>query len=135
MITGGCLCGAIRYQADGQAIGAGFCYCRDCQKVSGGMPAAIVVFPRRAFRLTAGAPVSYDAQAERGGKVTRSFCGACGAHLFAQNEKHPEMMPVRVGTIDQPFEFMPSVNLWTRSALPWHRLDHALQSFETQPAD
>lgn len=133
MITGGCLCGAVRFEVDGPAIGAGFCYCRDCQKVSGGMPAAVAVFARSGYRLTAGPPAVHQATAESGGQVTRMFCAKCGTHLSAYNEKHPEMLPIKVGTIDQPFDFEPSANLWTRSALTWHPLDRSAPSFPTQP--
>jgi hypothetical protein len=61
------------------------------------------------------------------------FCAKCGTHLSASNLKHPEMLPIKVGTIDPPFQFAPSANLWTRSALPWHPLDSSMPSFTMQP--
>ena len=134
MITGGCLCGEIRYEVDGPAIGGGFCYCRDCQKVSGGMPAAVAVFLRSGYLVTAGAPASHLGRAESGADVTRTFCTKCGTHISASNLKHPEMLAIKVGTIDQPFRFAPSANLWTRSALSWHPVDSSMPSFPMQPA-
>lgn len=59
---------------------------------------------------------------------------SCGTHLSAINAGHPEIMPIRVGALDEPGVFGPGANLWVRSTQPWHRIDRALACFETQPA-
>jgi len=133
MVTGGCLCGAIRFEIDADALGGGFCYCRDCQVVSGGMPGAVMVFPRGAYRLLKGDPKIHMSTSDQGVRVGRAFCPDCGTHLSAWNEHHQAIIPVRVGALDQPSAFAPSANLWTRSAQPCHRPDRGLQCFETQP--
>jgi hypothetical protein len=71
--------------------------------------------------------------AESGTRVARLFCAECGTHLHASNVHHPEILPIRAGTLDDPGDFRPSVNLWLRSAQPWHVVDRSLASFETQP--
>jgi len=133
MITGGCLCGAIRFEIDAEGLGGGYCYCRDCQYVSGGMPSAVMVFPRFAFRLLKGTPKAHRAISARGISIERSFCGDCGTHVTAWNEDHQDIIPVRVGVLDKPDAFAPMANLWMRSARSWHRPDTGLQCFETQP--
>ena len=135
MVTGGCLCGSIRFEIDARPVGGGFCYCRDCQYTSGGLAGAVLVFPRAAHRLRRGTPNTYWSVSEEGTRVGRSFCPACGTHLSAINPRHPEIIPIRVGVLDDPGVFRPGANLWLRSAQPWHQIDRVLACFETQPAN
>src|SRR5262245_36008069 len=62
-ITGGCLCGAIRYETDVAPIDTGYCHCRMCQRASGAPVLAWASFPIDAFRYTAGAPQAYVSSA------------------------------------------------------------------------
>jgi len=133
MVTGGCLCGAIRFEIDATSLGGGYCYCRDCQYVSGGMPGVVAVFPRPAFRLLKGTPKTHRSTSARGTSLERAFCGDCGTHVSAWNEARQDIIPIRVGVLDDPDAFAPMANLWMRSARSWHRPDVALRCFETQP--
>ena len=122
MITGGCLCGTIRYEAEVEWFLAIRCHCRDCQYVSGGEPAAVISVARGALRVL-GEPRVYRSKADSGGAVFRSFCADCGTPLFADNEKDAEFIAIKLGSLDEPFRFAPAGHIWTSSAQPWHHID------------
>ncbi len=129
-ITGGCLCGAIRYAIAARPIGGGFCHCRDCQYLSGGTPASVIGFPRKAFRLTKGEPRAYWSTSDRNARVARLFCADCGTRISALNESNPETIPISVGSLDDPSAFTPMAHIWTASAQPWHHIDPSIPCFE-----
>jgi hypothetical protein len=122
MITGGCLCGKIRYEADVEWFLAGRCHCRDCQYVSGGEPTVAISVGRDALRIQ-GEPRAYRSKADSGVAVFRSFCADCGTPLFSGNEKNAEVIAIKLGSLDDPSKFAPSAHIWTSSAQPWHQID------------
>ena len=97
MIKGGCLCGKIRYEADGESFLAIRCHCRDCQYVSGGESAAVISVVRGALRVQ-GEPREYRSKADSGVAVSRSFCADCGTPPFAGNEKDAEVIAIKLGS-------------------------------------
>jgi hypothetical protein len=101
MITGGCLCGKIRYEAEVGLFLAIRCHCRDCQYASGGEPAAVISLARGALRVQ-GEPRVYRSKADSGVAVFRSFCADCGTPLFAGNEKDAEWISIKLGSLDEP---------------------------------
>lgn len=132
-MTGGCLCGAVRYEATGEPLTALRCHCRDCQYLSGGEPLAEVVVPASALAVTRGKPAVFRTAANSGAGVRRSFCPACGTPLFAGIEAHPDAVAVTIGSLDDPARHPPTVHVWTASAQPWHRIDPARPAFERNP--
>jgi len=131
--SGGCLCRAVRYEISGELPVGASCFCRACQYVSGGAPAHVVRVPRARFALVAGAPRVYWSVAESGTRVAREFCEACGTPLFAHNEKFPDYLGVKVGSLDDPAEFRSQLHIWTDEAQPWHTLDAAVPRFPRNP--
>jgi hypothetical protein len=131
--TGGCLCGAVRYELSGRAQMDLSCYCRDCQYVSGGGPAHAIVMLSKDVSITQGEPKEYWTVSAKGRRVARIFCGKCGTPLFARAEKLPQYLTVKVGSLDDPTVFEPQANIWTKSAQPWHHLDAAISRFKENP--
>lgn len=121
-ITGGCLCGKIRYEADGEPLVAVRCHCRDCQYASGGEPTAALSIARSALRVH-GEPRVFQSKADSGGTVFRSFCANCGTPLFSGNETNPEFIAIKLGSLDDPSRFAPAGHIWTSSAQPWHHIN------------
>ena len=80
-ITGGCHCGAIRYEASGEAITHALCHCTDCRRHAGAPMVGWTMYPLDAVRVTKGAPKVY-ASSENG---RRHFCAECGTGLFYTN--------------------------------------------------
>lgn len=130
---GGCACKAIRYEVSVEPVAFMFCHCRACQYASGGEPAAVVVVPKAAFKLTKGAPTQWAITADSGNTGTRQFCGTCGTPLFGSSMAAPEMWAIRAGSLDDPSWLKPAGVLWTSKAQPWAHMDASLPAFETQP--
>src|SRR5262245_51991636 len=88
-LTGGCFCGAIRYEADTEPLMMVACHCRDCQKSIGGAYFPAVAVPATVLRVQ-GDPRTYAAKGDSGSTVTRAFCGQCGTSLWAWTSMMPE---------------------------------------------
>ena len=106
-MTGGCLCGAVRYECTGEPVFALLCHCRDCQRQSGSAYAAAVRVPAATFRVTHGEPKLYVKTADSGNQVTRAFCPECGCILFLQVSARPDLVGIRVGMLDDSSWFLP----------------------------
>jgi hypothetical protein len=131
--TGGCLCGRVRYESTGDPLFSLLCHCRDCQRQSGSAFIAAMRVPAAGFRITSGEPRLYDSTSDAGNRVTRAFCGDCGAPLFIQVSTRLDIVGLRVGSLDDPSRFRPEADIFVKSAQPWDHLNPALPKFETYP--
>ena len=82
--AGGCLCGAVRFQAAGEPVVTGHCHCSDCRRHNGGPVVTLVIFPADKVRFTVGERKIYQSSPGLG----RAFCGQCGTPLTIESEKH-----------------------------------------------
>jgi len=132
-VAGGYLCGAVRYELDGKPKIAVSCHCRDCQYVSGGAPAHVLIMRAEDVVITKGSLKGYSTISAKGNRIGRLFCENCGTPVFAKNEKHPEVLPIKVGSLDDPSRFRTQANIWNASAQPWHCFDAAVPRFKHDP--
>lgn len=134
-ITGGCVCGAVRYQCDAKPIATLKCHCRDCQRLSGSPHVCAVLLPRSAFSFSKGKPKYHCTTSEQGGLHRRGFCAECGSRLTGGED--PEgtngFVGVTVGSLDDPSWFQPQMELWTCDALTWDRPGEGVPAFEKSP--
>jgi len=114
--TGGCLCGAVRYEG-GELWGAAYCHCRICQKSVGNAFSAFAQFPRDSFRLTHGEPRWYRSS-ELG---ERGFCAECGTPLFVRylTAEFSDWIVALIGSLDHPETVAPRRHFGAESMLPW----------------
>jgi hypothetical protein len=131
-IRGGCLCGAVRYEAKAAPLVMRACWCRVCQYFASGNATINLAFPTEAMTIR-GELSDYASAADSGRRMHRRFCPACGVHLFSEAEERPQMIVVRAGTLDDPSIVTLQGHIWTRSAPKWAHLDPALPCFEGQP--
>jgi hypothetical protein len=131
--TGGCLCGAIRYESVGEPLFALQCHCRDCQRHSGTAFVAAIRVPAAGFRITQGTPRRYVGKADSGNETTRVFCADCGSPLYVQVSTRPDIVGLRVGTLDDPGGFQPEADIFVRSAQPWVHMDPAIPKYPAYP--
>lgn len=105
--TGGCLCGAVRYEVRGQPYQSGLCHCQTCRKLTGS-----------AFSATANwYHEQFDIFGEVRSYMKRSFCPVCGSRLFYLLKEGVELF---LGTLDDsPYEIKPTVEVWTTRREPW----------------
>ena len=130
--TGGCYCGAIRYQVDAEAQAAIQCHCRECQYITGGYPNAIMVFPLSEFRFTKGTPSEFSRD-DLEKPVTRFFCPTCGTAIGTRSPARPDSMIIKVGTLDDPSVFKPQAAIFTIDMQPFHEIPDGVPSFERRP--
>jgi len=126
-ITGGCLCGKIRYEVSQAPQNVIACHCTHCQKISGAGSSHNAVLPTSAITFTAGQPKCYRDTGQSGNILHRYFCADCGSSLYSQREKNPEMTILKVGTLDKPGDMKLIMNIWTNSARPWMYIDPATE--------
>ncbi|MET0373442.1 MAG: GFA family protein [Rhizorhabdus sp.] len=132
-IGGGCLCGAVRFEADAPPIAARACWCRLCQYIGGGSGTVNVLFASDGFRLT-GETATYSSVADSGTTMRRHFCPRCGTPLLSIAESRPHIMVVRAGTLDDPEIGRPESTIWASAAPSWACIDDAIPRIEGQPA-
>lgn len=130
-MTGGCLCGKVRYKIEGQPLMQAVCHCRNCQKQAGSAWSMITGVPETALEVT-GTVKTYEDHGNSGGTVLRQFCPDCGSPLFSRVGSAPGLVFVKAGTLDDTTSFKPQVQVWTRSKQHWVDLGD-LPGFETNP--
>lgn len=131
-ITGGCLCGAVRYRVTAAPLTARACWCRLCQYLGAGGPTINVCFPTDAVTLT-GALSDYRSVADSGNVMHRKFCPACGTQVTSAAESRPHLVFLRAGTLDDPEIAAPLMTIWTSAAPSWACIDDRLPAESRQP--
>ena len=120
-VTGGCLCGAVRYEASEEPIWAAYCHCRMCQQAYGQVSGLFVKFEPGVLRFTRGEPKHFQSSAQ----AERSFCADCGSPFGMRYNSGP-VNAVLVGTLDHPEDWPPNEDspgidghLGMESRIPW----------------
>ena len=134
MMTGGCLCGAVRYEASGEPVFAGHCHCRDCQRATGAGHASYMGITRSQVKVT-GETRMFSVIADSGLSANRQFCPVCGSQIFASDEATPDVLTIFAGTLDDTSQFSPRVAIYVRSRPHWDRLAGGLPEFEAAPLE
>lgn len=132
MLTGGCLCGAVRYEAGGTPFNSTICLCATCRRASGAPLVAWFSVPKKEFRLVRGAPARFSSSAQG----MRSFCSQCGSALTFENSNFPDEIDVTTCTLDEPEKLLPADHTWTCQQLSWVSMDGGLPRYpaaRTQP--
>jgi hypothetical protein len=130
--TGGCYCGEIRYEIDGEPQAALQCHCRECQYITGGHANLIMVFPADGFRFTRGTPKEFT-RSDLEAPVTRLFCPTCGTAIGTRTPRRPNSMIIKVGTLDDPSVFAPQAAIFTVDKQPFHVIPDGVPAFERLP--
>ena len=131
-ITGGCLCGALRYTAIGAPDYAGYCCCGDCRRASGSAYIPFMGFPADTLRFS-GETVQVRSPAFRGGEAVRNRCPACGSLVFGGVVGQSESHTIYAGSLDDPSFFQPTIALFDRDRPDWAVLPPGLAVFATMP--
>ena len=128
-ITGGCLCGAVRYLSTKAPVDVSYCHCRMCQKSSGNPYFLSAFIPKKTFRFTSGEPKYYRSpgfpEAERG------FCPECGTPLIFRDltDAHAKY----IATLDHPEDWPPTYcHSGMESRIPWDVIHDDLPCWETE---
>jgi hypothetical protein len=130
--TGGCLCGAVRYEAEGEPEFAGHCYCADCRKASGSGFIPFMGFPSSAVRFS-GQTRQFISKAANGREAVRNSCPVCGGLVFGGEVGKASSHTIYAGSLDDPSSFRPRIAIFTRNRPEWAVIPPGLTVFDTVP--
>jgi hypothetical protein len=130
-LTGGCACGAVRFEITAPFSSAGYCHCKRCQRRSGALWALNGVVDAGAFRIVNGADAVRTWRPPDG--LPKSFCGECGGHVFAGDPDSGPTVGIRLGAVDGDPEVRPRWHQWVDSAPDWEPIpDDGLRRYPGQ---
>ncbi len=128
-LTGGCLCGQVRFEITPPLGAAGYCHCTRCQRRTGTAASAQARIEASSLRVVAGEEVVRAYRPANG--FEKLFCGECGASLFARNPADASQMSVRLGAFDGDPGVRPSWRAYVAYAAPWEPIpDDGLERFD-----
>lgn len=128
MLKGSCLCGAVRYEYTGELGPIVLCHCRHCRKAQGSAFATVSPVDSAAFRLLSGRETLREFELTAGKK--RAFCSECGSPIYSRRDDRPEVLRLRVGTLDTPIAQKPAFHIFTGSRAEWFEIRDGLPQYE-----
>lgn len=131
-ITGGCLCGALRYEARGEPTYAGYCYCGDCRRASGSGFIGFMGFPAGALTIT-GEALTHSLKLAAGRVADRNRCARCGSLVYGGIVGQVDSHTIYAGSLDDPARFKPTIAIFLREKAPWVPGPEGLVTFEGMP--
>ena len=118
MRSGGCQCGEVRYESEGDRLALYVCHCRECRRQSASAFGISVIVPRKGLRVTRGAAKFWTRPSDSGGLVECAFCPNCGSRLWHVSEDGSETLSIKGGSLDEPPDISAAIHIWTSRRLP-----------------
>jgi hypothetical protein len=118
-MTGGCSCGAIRYEITSFPLLLYTCNCTNCQSASGSAFALNMPVLRKGFRILRGEPKGWHHVSPIGVPVISWFCAECGGRLYGDRAQREEIVNIRAGTLDDTKWLVPVAHMYLKSSQPW----------------
>jgi hypothetical protein len=130
--TGGCMCGAIRYEATGEPRDTGYCHCADCRRHNGAPVVCMAMFEAGQVRFTKGERKVYASSPG----VGRAFCGNCGTPLTWEAEFEDRLfIELHISTFDNPDAFVPKSHWFHSRRIAWFDVADNLPRYEEEGTD
>ena len=127
-LTGGCLCGGVRFEVTEPLRDAGYCHCTRCQRRTGTALSVSGGVVPGSLRVLSGEELITDYRPSDG--FVKVFCGACGSALWSRHPENPEVIAIRLGTFDGDPGVRHSWRQFVAYAVPWEPLpDDGLPRF------
>jgi hypothetical protein len=126
-LTGGCLCGAVRYRTGLPTLPATICHCRSCRLAAGANAVGLYTVEKPTVAFTRGSPVEYRSSP----KVLRGFCGSCGTALTYWEADWPTEFSLTIASLDDPGLVVPADHTWMAHAVPWDSPTDPLPQYQT----
>jgi hypothetical protein len=120
-IDGACHCGAITIEGEADPEKTTVCHCTDCQTGTASAFRVSVPVPGETFKMKGQPAIYVRTTAESGNARAQAFCPTCGSPIYATSpgEGQQAVYMVRVGILRQRDQFVPTRQIWFRSARPW----------------
>ena len=117
-LTGGCLCGGVRFELSAPPVAAGYCHCTRCQRRTGTAASAQARIEPGSLTVTAGEELIRSFEPPAGG-FPKAFCSACGSALWSQSPDDPDVIAIRLGAFDADPGVEPSYRQFVADAARW----------------
>jgi hypothetical protein len=128
-LTGGCLCGAVRFEVTEPLVSASYCHCTRCQRRTGTAAAVSGRIVPGSLRILSGEELLRSFDPPDG--FSKVFCSGCGSALWSRNPKDPDVIGVRLGAVDGDPGLRPSYRQYVAYAAAWEPIpDDGLPRFE-----
>jgi hypothetical protein len=124
-VRGGCFCGAVRYEAQGEPSNKSICHCRSCRAFSSAPAVPWTTFERKGFRFTKGRPKTFKSSRP----ARRTFCASCGVPLTYVSAKWPATIDITTCSLDEPERFRPTHHSYVSHELSWMKAAHRLPKY------
>jgi hypothetical protein len=131
--SGGCACGAVRYEIEDEPMVMGDCQCITCQKKSGTGHGSYLTFPNREKVRVTGKATLWDVAADSGNVKTHGFCPVCGSPVYLTFKAMPALFTVHAASLDDPTRYRPQMVIYTLRGHGWDHVDPALARFDKMP--
>jgi len=132
-MTGGCLCGNVRYTANADPAFVAVCHCKNCQKQTGTAFSVVVGVPKTALSVQGNLKTFHDT-GDSGQPVDRNFCPECGSPIISDVAVMPGLRFIKAGTLDDTSWLDPKMHVYCDSAEPWTPIPEGSQKFGKMPA-
>jgi len=131
--TGGCACGAVRYEISGEPMFQNHCQCLDCQRKSGTGHGSYLTFASRKGVTLTGKATQWDLKGDSGNVKTRGFCPTCGSPVYLTFAAMPDLFTIHAASLDDPSRYKPQAVTYHVRGHAWDQLDPALPKFDKMP--
>jgi len=128
MLTGSCLCGAVKYQAEGPLSLVARCHCEQCRKQSGSEFASNGSVPAAGFRVLQGEDLLKQFEWSPG--EARVFCSQCGSPIFKRSAKNPDAVRLRLGCLDVEIDEKPALHVFVAEKPAWSEITDDLPRYQ-----
>jgi hypothetical protein len=119
--TGGCRCGAVRFEASAEPHHVSYCHCADCRRATGAPVSAFAGFKEDEVTIAGETLRTFE-----NGPVKRSFCGKCGSPIAYADERLAGRIYFMLGAMDMPAYFKPTLHAYVREQLPFVHMPDGL---------
>ena len=132
VLKGSCLCNGIQYEVRSELGAIMQCHCQKCRKANGTAFATNAAIPTEAFVFIAGQALVGEFESTPG--VFRTFCTKCASPLYSRRPSQPELLRLRIGTLDTPIEKRPSMHIYAASKAEWDSINDDVPQYDERPA-
>ena len=132
-LTGGCLCGAVRFEVTEPLVSSGYCHCTRCQRRTGTAASPGARIAPGSLRVLSGEEHIRAYEPDEG--FAKVFCSACGSALWSRSQEDPDVFSIRLGAFDDDPGIRPTYRQFVAYAAPWEPIpDDGLERFpESRP--
>lgn len=131
MLKGSCLCNGIQYEIDSELGKIMQCHCQKCRKANGSAFAVNAPIPTQSFKYIKGEELTSEFESTPG--VFRVFCSRCASPLYSRRPAEPEILRLRIGTLDTPLTTKPAMHIFVGSKAEWNEVTDNIPQYDERP--